>query len=240
MPSVAREVLPGAQGWVRGELQHLVEGLVLDPSIAWVNSIDATYFAERKLFQLRLARELGGCIPETLVTNQRDVVVDFVRAFASGVVCKPIYRGLWQNERERYAIYTRSVGAEDLPSAAELVQCPVLLQEKIARGIDVRVTCVGARLFSAAIEFNSSDAVDWRQPGQDISYQPVCLPEEVVKFCRAMMERLQLKFGAFDFIRSDSGKWYFLEVNPAGEWVWIERELGLPICDAIVDLLLRE
>ncbi len=52
------------------------------------------------------------------------------------------------------------------------------------------------------------------------------------------MNRLGLRFGALDFLVTPDGEWYFLEINPNGQWAWIEQETGLPISDAIADALL--
>ena len=52
-----------------------------------------------------------------------------------------------------------------------------------------------------------------------------------------LMRRLGLRYGAADVIRTPDGRYVFLEVNPAGEFAWIEAAAGLPISDAIADLL---
>jgi hypothetical protein len=50
------------------------------------------------------------------------------------------------------------------------------------------------------------------------------------------MSALDLAYGAFDFIRTENADWYFLEVNPAGEWAWLDVALGLPMRDSFVEL----
>jgi glutathione synthase/RimK-type ligase-like ATP-grasp enzyme len=54
------------------------------------------------------------------------------------------------------------------------------------------------------------------------------------------MKRLGLEFGALDFIVTETGVWYFLEVNPSGQWLWIEDLTGLPIADSIAYWLQTE
>jgi glutathione synthase/RimK-type ligase-like ATP-grasp enzyme len=51
------------------------------------------------------------------------------------------------------------------------------------------------------------------------------------------MQALGLSFGAVDFIRTPEGEHVFLEVNPSGEWGMLQRDLGLPIAEAIADIL---
>jgi hypothetical protein len=53
-----------------------------------------------------------------------------------------------------------------------------------------------------------------------------------------LMDRLELNYGALDLIVTPGGEHVFLEVNPVGEFWWLERWAGLPISEAIADLLL--
>ena len=46
-----------------------------------------------------------------------------------------------------------------------------------------------------------------------------------------------LYFGAFDFILDPDGRYVFLEMNPFGQWVWIEQLCTLRIADSLVGLM---
>ena len=52
------------------------------------------------------------------------------------------------------------------------------------------------------------------------------------------MDYFSLNYGAIDIILTPDGRHVFLELNPSGEFFWLERTPGLPISDAIADLLL--
>lgn len=54
---------------------------------------------------------------------------------------------------------------------------------------------------------------------------------------QALMKEFGLIYGAFDFIVTPDGRHVFLEVNPAGHYMWIESKLGLPITAALADVL---
>jgi glutathione synthase/RimK-type ligase-like ATP-grasp enzyme len=54
-----------------------------------------------------------------------------------------------------------------------------------------------------------------------------------------VMRALGLGFGAVDLVVARDGSHHFLEVNPVGEWGMLERDLGLPIADAIAEELCR-
>ncbi|WP_328990134.1 hypothetical protein OG394_28235 [Kribbella sp. NBC_01245] len=70
-----------------------------------------------------------------------------------------------------------------------------------------------------------------------VRYAVVRVPDEVAGAVRVMMDRLGLAFGAFDFIVRRDGQWVFIELNPNGQWAWIEQEVGLPISAALADVL---
>ena len=53
------------------------------------------------------------------------------------------------------------------------------------------------------------------------------------------MDLLELDYGAADIIVTPDGEHYFLEVNPAGEFFWMEKYPPyFPISDAIAEMLL--
>jgi glutathione synthase/RimK-type ligase-like ATP-grasp enzyme len=51
------------------------------------------------------------------------------------------------------------------------------------------------------------------------------------------MDGLGLNYGAFDFVVTPDGDWVMLECNPAGQWLWLERETGIPIAAALAEFL---
>ncbi len=53
------------------------------------------------------------------------------------------------------------------------------------------------------------------------------------------MNYFNIEFGAFDFIVTKSNVWVFLEINPNGQWLWLEQKLNLSISDEILKLLLK-
>jgi hypothetical protein len=79
------------------------------------------------------------------------------------------------------------------------------------------------------------DVVDWRDPGIAVSYSEGKIDADTDARCKEMLKRLGLVYGAFDFIRTPQGELVFLEVNPTGEWAWLEERLGFPMRDAFVD-----
>jgi ATP-dependent Clp protease ATP-binding subunit ClpC len=77
--------------------------------------------------------------------------------------------------------------------------------------------------------------IDWRK--RKIPFQPYLLPNEISEKCLALTKKLNLSFGAIDIIRNKSGEYIFLEINPNGQWAWLETEAGLKISDEIINFL---
>jgi hypothetical protein len=108
--------------------------------------------------------------------------------------------------------------------------------------LELRVTIVGDQVLTAAINSQASEraAHDWRRDGVQLlnAWQPYELPSETEAKLLRVMDYFNLNYGAADFIVTPEGRHVFLEVNPGGEFFWLERCPGLPISSAIADVLL--
>ena len=116
---------------------------------------------------------------------------------------------------------------------------PILLQEEIEKEADVRVTIVGKNVFSAMLSQEGKE-IDWRAHNSGAKWNSFQLPEIIEKMCIKLCEKLKLEFAAIDLVKSVSGDFFFLELNPNGQWVWIEEETGSPISDTIVQHLSKD
>ena len=216
------------------ESQAFLEWLWGQMAWIWVNSPPAVADASNKLWQLRTASKIGFDVPATLVTNQVEQVRD---TFGPGpVVVKTIGGAAIDRNGTRQHLFSQLLPLADLDPAA-VKAAPCIFQEPVKPGMDVRVTVVGNHVFATDIE-TPAGPVDWRAaPPKAVRYCPVDLPAEVAKRCLALCRIAGLTYGAFDFVRQPEGQYVFLEVNPAGQWGWIERATGQPITGAIVDAL---
>lgn len=105
----------------------------------------------------------------------------------------------------------------------------------------MRLTVVDGHFFACVIHGSSPAArVDWRSDYASLSYAATDAPEQIRHGVSALMGTLGLRFAALDFLVTPEGKWVFLEINPNGQWAWIQEESGLPITGAIADALTGE
>lgn len=231
-----RDNVPSEQRrFITGEITHLMEGLILNNDVLWVNPIESVLSAERKVFQLRLARALGFSVPKTLISNVPSEIRQFMDD-VTNVICKPIYHGLYLTETERFAIYANRVDKQNFTNDRQIEICPIFLQEEIRKSGDIRATFIGEDVFGVEIRSSEKSLLDWRRPGKELLYNIIRMDNKVEALCRQMLKTLNLQFGAFDFAVAESGEIYFLEVNATGEWAWLERELELPMRDSFIKL----
>jgi hypothetical protein len=218
------------------ELRHLYEGLISSPTLRWVNPANATELAERKIYQLRIAGLHGLKVPPTLVSSDREALQEFVDRHHN-VICKAISHGLIRAQGQAFAVHTRAVTRSEMMETETLGGIPLLLQRRILKGVDIRVTIIGNAVFPVEVITPVDGPVDWRANREGLKYRLCDLPVNVEQACRSFMRELGLLYGACDFIRTDEGEWYFLEINPAGEWAWLDLALGLSMRDSLIDTL---
>jgi len=204
----------------------------------WVNRPSEVSMAARKPLQLLAAQRSGLKVPKTRITNDPVCARDFVRRQRS--VVKAVVGGSVREDRRQFAVFTSVVGEVDLRDDDSVRASPTIFQERVDNLFDLRVTIVGSRIFSAKIQIRDKgdDEVDWRSlEVERIYYERYTLPKAVSAACHRLVKGLSLHFAAIDFIVTPEGDHVFLELNPSGQWGWIEGATELPITDAIVDLL---
>lgn len=237
LPPDTKVYEPAAIPYVRHESRHFLEGVFYALPVPWVNPLHAVYIGERKLYQLKVAKECGFRIPETVVSTDRASLKKFVKKHEQ-VVCKPVYSGLQLMPGAQgggYSVYTHIFRPEHLEDEVGVRHCPTYLQQLIDKVADIRVTIFGERLYAVSIK-GKQGLLDWRRPGTKLTYSNTRLSDEMTGACHRLLERLGLVYGALDFVIDHSGKYYFLEINPAGEWAWLDRELQLDMRRALVEL----
>jgi MvdC family ATP-grasp ribosomal peptide maturase len=207
----------------------------------WVNDVQRERAAENKQRQLRVAARAGLRVPRTLITNDPEAARQFFTETGGRMVAKLLRPLTVSMNAAPLFVYTSRVREEDLADAESLRHSPMVFQELIPKASELRVAWVAGEAFAGALDASgtSRGQTDWRRaaPG-DCHWQRAELPPEVARGLQSLMSELGLVFGAIDLIRTPSGEHVFLEVNPGGEWGMLERDLGLPISDAIARALL--
>jgi hypothetical protein len=216
------------------ECHEAVAGLWPALGLTWVNAPERDEVAHHKPYQLAVAGDVGLPIPRTLITNDPDEARRFADDIGPERTVYKTFLATEQHWRETRVLRPVELGLLDHVRLA-----PVIFQEYVPAVCDVRVTAIGERLFATAISAPEGGyAVDYRMDLDGARFEPTELPAVTAHALRALMRRLGLAYGAIDLRRTPQGEHVFLEVNPAGEWRFVEEKSGQPLTEAMADLLI--
>jgi hypothetical protein len=216
----------------------------------WVNPLAPSLMNDHgkgKLSQLELAQELGLSVPRTLATNDPEAARAFVESVAGGTIYKPFHPPAISRERDgekRWCvIFTTKLDAEALAQLDSVREAPCIFQEYVPKKLELRITVMGDKVFACEIhsQVHAESAVDFRKHYalESTPYHPHELPREVAEKVLALHRRLGLVFGACDVILTPDGRYVFLEVNPQGQFLWLEDMVGLPLLENFTELLIQ-
>ncbi len=210
-----------------------IRNLVIFEDAIWVNNPIATFKAENKLLQLKLAHNLGLLCPKTIITNTTSIG----NLINDSYIIKSLDTALLKIGDNEAFVYSNIIAKNDFLNA-ELSLAPIVLQEYIYPKVDLRVTVIGNIAYSVEILKNGHGVDDdWRLSKDDVTFVPLELPNFILQKCIALVKVLNLSFGAIDLIMSND-EYYFIEINPTGEWAWLVETAGLNIPIGICDFLL--
>lgn len=185
--------------------------------------------SENKVFQMRIANQVGFNFPKSLIgTSNTDInnIIDF-----DGII-KPLTIGKIINGDKCEIIQTCKI-EEHINE--DIALTPLYVQQYIDKNYEVRVTIVDDEIF--AVKIMAFNKIDWRIDQSNNRYELISIPKDIKEKCLKMMDIMNLKFGAFDFIVDKNENYIFLEVNPNGQWLWLEKLLGLKISNRIINYL---
>jgi glutathione synthase/RimK-type ligase-like ATP-grasp enzyme len=196
----------------------------------WISSPSATKNASNKLIQLAIASECGFRVPHTIVSQSKSSVCDFFLTHPRGVIVKSIsgVSGkilLTQILRNPQAIEESSYEA-----------CPTLFQEFIPGNRHIRLHCFGAESHAVLL---FTDHVDSRI-NLNISMQMWNVPDQTHKAVRRVLDALRLEMGIIDLKETPDGELVWLEVNPQGQFLYLEPLSELRLGDVFTQYLLNE
>lgn len=194
----------------------------------WMNHPTFNVPASHKLEQLSRAKEFGFRVPDTLVTQSPDQLRCFYERHSGRVIVKPIASGYIVNSdgEQESLIYTNRVPPDHLTNLMDLNTCPTLFQEEIDKAVDVRITIVDQAIHAVELlaqEEDGAQRCDIRRNNMnDVVYRPARLPAPIEHRIRKLVAHYALRFAAIDMAVTREGDWVFFEVNPNGQWAWMD------------------
>lgn len=233
VPDLSSVTDPQINLFTANEWNEALNGLWHLLDARWMNHPAADDAASRKARQLRIAAEVGLCVPRTLITSNPERARRFIEELAPA-------RAIYKTFSCTHAIWreTRLFSPGDSAHLDAVRVAPVIFQEFVPAESDLRITAVGDTLFAAAIRSTARDGpIDFRMSVGDAALSPEDLPRQLTDRLRALLKRLRIVYGAIDVRRTPAGEYYFFEVNTAGEFLFIEDRTGQPIARALADWL---
>lgn len=206
----------------------------------WINPLDALYKSRLKIHQLELAKRIGFHVPDTIITNSATDLALFLNKHDQ-VSTKSLDYPNAKIEGQLIPLYNRIISKEEFKTNINSIStCPTLFQKYIAKKYDIRVIIIGTSLTAFAIysqekEFSIED-VRGVTPF-DLRHEIIELPNEIKEKLLLFVKGQGLIFSAIDLIYGKDDKYYFLENNPNGQWLWLEQKTNFSLSDLFINEL---
>jgi glutathione synthase/RimK-type ligase-like ATP-grasp enzyme len=205
----------------------------------WVGHPHTLRRAEVKALQLAEASKAGLKTPHTLISNDPAKAAAFVDVLGEAeCAIKPLIAlGVSDEQGYRLPLTTTLPKGHALESVA---LAPTIFQPYVDKAAELRCVVIGKKIYCAKInsQANETSRKDWRGGGEGgCEHEVFSLPECVEASIHRLMDSFGINFASMDMILTPEGEFVFLEANPNGQWLWIERELGLPLVASMADLL---
>lgn len=220
--------------------------LITSCSNYWVNHpfYGNSLLEGNKFYQMRIASQAGLVTPDTIISNSYDEVYSFCEKYGSVVACKTINNyPMFEENGVTYGLYTQLITLKQLEANKNnIVRSPLMVQEYIEKETEIRITIIGSNLFACRIYSQDSQRTqhDWRRYDfEKVRHEEYNLPAELKKRLYLFMNLAHLNFGAVDMILRPDGTYVFLEVNPSGQYGWIESLTKMPISWAFAQSLMN-
>jgi glutathione synthase/RimK-type ligase-like ATP-grasp enzyme len=218
------------------EVYQAINGLWLLLDVTWVNHPTRDDEAARKAYQLKIARELGLETPATLITSDPEAARAFVAQHGPERTVYKSFLASVDAWRE-----TRLLKPDEVALLDNVAHAPVIFQEYVPADLDLRIAVMGDQIFPSAVDTRHTDYhVDYRMTMERGYVTPHTLPPELARQLRAYLDRLGLVYGAIDMRLTPDGRYVFLEVNPAGQWRFMEERTGVPMTEAFARMLIEK
>lgn len=229
------------RNFLNRELITLFLGQLMSINAIWINHPFYAHLSSYKIRQIAKAREMGLDVPDTCVSTDRQVLFDFYRQLKGknrNVVTKAIHLGYVQaeNSDDDEFIFTQEAVIQTIDELPK--NNPILLQEKIDADYEIRCFIVGNQVLSAKLII-PKNCIDYRAiDSSEIKTEIITLPKNQVKACVELTHFFNLKYSAIDLLFCN-GRYFFLDLNSTGEWLWYENNAQLSISDKIADVLIN-
>jgi len=223
--------------YVKIQSQATLSALCSNLQTLWISHPLALRRAEVKALQLVEASKAGLRIPHTLISNDPDRASTFVEALGlADCAIKPLLAVGVTDDQGGFRMPLTAM----LPrghSLESVAHAPTILQPYVEKAFELRCVVIGDKIFAAKMDTQADEKSRIDSRGGEPDHEIFELPDEVEASLHRVMESFALNFASLDMIVTPDGEFVFLDLNPNGQWLWLEFELGLPLVATMADLL---
>jgi MvdC family ATP-grasp ribosomal peptide maturase len=207
-------------------------------NVPWINPFENENRIDgNKMLQLTIAQKNGLIIPETLFSNDAEAITGFFHTYGNGKMVAKLHGVISKSMGGENFLSTNIIDENSIQDIADIEYCPMIFQPYIEKEYELRIVYLDGEFFTGKI--NNSENADWRIARGNYFWTEYHLPENIKTSLTAMMKEMGLYMGAIDMICGKDRKYYFLEVNPQGEWGMLQKDLDFPIAQRIADNLIK-
>jgi glutathione synthase/RimK-type ligase-like ATP-grasp enzyme len=224
-----------------GEIRNTLFGFLESVDVYSLGKPSVYRRLDSKEEQLKIADKIGLKIPETCVTNNPEEAKQFILKHQNVVAKMQTGFAIYEDGVES-VVFTNVVNEDKLEELDTLLYCPMQFQKKIEKKKELRVTVVGHDVYAFEIDSQQSEAakIDWRKDGVNLidKWIQTELPAEIEAKLLELLDVYHVDYGAIDIIVSPEDEYYFIEINAAGEFFWLDNLTdGNLISKSIADVL---
>jgi len=180
-------------------------------------------------------------IPRYSITTEKKSLVKAL-GHEDSLVLKTLHPGLKYQDKEVNHSYllTKRIKRSVIPDRF----FPSFVLQEIKKVFEVRIFVFNNQYFGMAIfsQMNPRTSLDFKNhdPSHPNRISPFKIPQGLKKNIRGFMKIAQIDTGSFDFIYSQDGKFYFLEVNTSGQLEWLSQNCNYNIEENIAEFIFQK
>lgn len=191
-----------------------------------------------KLLYLSIAHSVGLDIPDTYITSKKETVEDLLEKYDNSLITKAISESYGEiNENLMSYSYTSAVN-DDMVKSSSKSFFPSLFQNRIDKIVELRVFFIENTFFPMAMFYSNSDT-DYRDDYNKIARMtPFVLPNDIEVKLKNFIRKTQLTTGSIDLMLGNDNIYYFLEINPNGQFGFVSDSCNYNIEKKIIEVLI--
>lgn len=204
-----------------------------------MDALSRRKIASNKIIQLEEAKKIGLEIPDYLITNIPDKAFNFLKN-RKNVLYKTLSVPLIDFGEEEGMINTSLITKENFfEQKNSITATPCLFQEYIEKKYELRLHVIGEKIIPIKIDSQKHEEtmIDWRKKQDLEMFSNHEIPKTIETKIKQLIKKFGLNFGIIDMIVTNKDKHIFLELNPNGNWLFIESKINTPISFLIAEWL---